>query len=293
MRQIRIGTLVEADEHTESYVRQLVPHGFESLQVTFWHETKVALPQLADAVKRGIGDADVVVDALGIYGNPLQDDVTVQAWEQLIDHAHLFGATVVAGFAGRLDGRPVDESLPRFKQVFGPLAERAAEKGLRIAFEHCPWEGTWQTGEMNMAVSPVAWERMFEAVPHDDVGLEWDPAHTIGSFADPIGQLRTWAPRVFHVHGKDATMHWDVIRTQGIRGPQPYHDHRTPGFGDADWSEIITILRAAGYQGTIDVEGWHDPVYKDELEMTGQVHALHHLKRCRGGDVVPNPDARS
>jgi len=53
--------------------------------------------------------------------------------------------------------------------------------------------------------------------------------------------------------------------------------------------DIITILREAGYQGSIDIEGWHDPVYCDELEMTGQVHALNYLKRCRGGSFVPNP----
>nr|NIP84750.1 sugar phosphate isomerase/epimerase [Planctomycetales bacterium] len=32
-------------------------------------------------------------------------------------------------------------------------------------------------------------------------------------------------------------------------------------------------------------------VYRDDLEMTGQVHALHYLKQCRGGDYVPNPQA--
>jgi hypothetical protein len=50
-----------------------------------------------------------------------------------------------------------------------------------------------------------------------------------------------------------------------------------------------TNLRQAGYKGTIDIEGWHDPVYQGELEMTGQVHALNYLKYCRGGSFVPNP----
>jgi hypothetical protein len=44
-------------------------------------------------------------------------------------------------------------------------------------------------------------------------------------------------------------------------------------------------------RGAIDIEGWHDPIYRDALEMTGQVHALGYLKRCRGGDFVPNPVA--
>ncbi|MCE2939787.1 MAG: hypothetical protein LW819_10890, partial [Fimbriimonadaceae bacterium] len=65
--------------------------------------------------------------------------------------------------------------------------------------------------------------------------------------------------------------------------------HRTPGFGDTNWTDVISILRKHGWRGSIDIEGWHDPVYRDDLEMTGQVHALNYLKACRGGAFVPNP----
>ena len=64
---------------------------------------------------------------------------------------------------------------------------------------------------------------------------------------------------------------------------------RTPGFGDTDWVKIIDILRRANFQGNINIEGYHDPVYGYDWEYTGQVHALNYLKRCRGGDYVPNP----
>ena len=52
---------------------------------------------------------------------------------------------------------------------------------------------------------------------------------------------------------------------------------------------MVSELRMGGYIGSIDIEGWHDPVYRDDLEMTGQVHGLHYLKNCRGGKFVPNP----
>jgi sugar phosphate isomerase/epimerase len=107
---------------------------------------------------------------------------------------------------------------------------------------------------------------------------------------DPLPQIRAWADRIFHVHGKDATVRRDVIRQHGVIGRVPFAQMRTPGFGDSDWTRIISELRLAGYQGCIDIEGWHDPVYRGELEMTGQVHALNHLKACRGGAAfVPNP----
>lgn len=41
--------------------------------------------------------------------------------------------------------------------------------------------------------------------------------------------------------------------------------------------------------GGIDIEGWHDPVYRDDLKMTAQVHGLNYLKQCRGGAFpIPN-----
>ena len=40
--------------------------------------------------------------------------------------------------------------------------------------------------------------------------------------------------------------------------------------------------------GSIDIEGWRDPVMNGELEMSGQVRASNHLKACRG-DFIPNP----
>jgi sugar phosphate isomerase/epimerase len=109
------------------------------------------------------------------------------------------------------------------------------------------------------------------------------------SLIDPMPQIRKYGKRFFHVHGKDATVRQDVIREYGIAGPVPFAYHRTPGFGDSNWTDIISELRMIGFTGCIDIEGWHDPVYKDDLEMTGQVHALRYLKNCRGGEFVPNP----
>ena len=214
---------------------------------------------------------------------------TLASWERLIDHAELFGTNLIAGFTGRMPGS-IDQSIPKFGEVFGELTKRAESRGVKIAFENCDMGGTWESGDWNIAHNPTAWEMMFNAVQSDNIGLQWEPCHQMVSLIDPIPQLRKWAgAKIFNVHGKDATIAWDVVHEYGIHGPRPFVWHRTPGFGDSNWSDIITILRQAGYQGSIDIEGWHDPVYKDELEMTGQVHALNYLKRCRGGDYIPNP----
>jgi hypothetical protein len=77
--------------------------------------------------------------------------------------------------------------------------------------------------------------------------------------------------------------------------PQLYYErfvfHRTPGFGDSTGTDVISVLRQGGFTGAIDIEGWHDPVCRDELEMTGQIYGLNYLKQCRGGAFVPDPTA--
>jgi sugar phosphate isomerase/epimerase len=286
---IRIGTMVKANlDDPAAYVKQILPLGFESIQLFFWQTLSgKELSRLAHEIHDAIVDADVVVSSIGMFGNPLEneerDRETLAAWEAVIDNAHLFGTDIVTGFTGRIRGKTIEASLPRFREVWGRLAKRAADKGVRIAFENCAMDGNWAAGDWNIAHNPDAWEIMFNELPDDNLGLEWEPCHQLVYLIDPIPQIRKWGSRIFHVHGKDATVRWDVIREHGIFGRVPFVQMRTPGFGDSDWTRVISELRLAGYRGAIDIEGWHDPVYRGELEITGQVKGLQYLKECRGG----------
>lgn len=304
---IRIGTLVGVGMKSPEYIKQIIHHGFESFSLTFWQSCEgVNFKELAKRVREVTEPAGAVVSSLGIFGNPLEngktDKITLDGWKKCIDNAHLFGCDIVAGFTGRLRGKRIDESINRFKQVWTPLAKRAKDKGVRIAFENCDMGGTWESGDWNIAHNPTAWNLMFDAVPFSNLGLEWEPCHQMVSLIDPMPQLREWAHRMFHIHGKDATVHWDVVRKYGVHSSThqdialpgkvqtvpPFAYHRTPGFGDSDWTAIISDLRKAGFRGSIDIEGWHDPVMRDQLEMSGQVAALNYLKQCRGA-FIDNP----
>ena len=287
-QDIRIGTLAPMDKAL-SYLPQVLPHGFESFELTNWAEVAVSdLAEHGRKVREVLGD-QAVVGAVGVYGNPLTEEKTARAFESLIVNAKHFGTDVVCGFAGALEDRPVDESIPKFKEVFGHLAKVAEAEGVKIGFENCDMGGTWQAPKWNIAHSPRAWEMMFDAVPSDALGLEWEPCHQMVSFIDPLPQLKKWVGKVVHIHGKDATVEWDMVRTKGIRCGENVVWHRTPGFGDTNWTDLVSVLRMNKWTGSIDIEGWHDPVYHGELEMTGQVRALKYLQECRGGAFVPNP----
>ena len=288
---IRIGTLAPLDRGA-TYLKQMLPHGFESFSLTFWKQIgAVDLEGSASEVLDVLGD-QAQVSALTMFGNPLQDEQSARDIARCIDAAHLYNCRLVSGFAGAIEGKPLPDSLPAFKKVWTELAKRAEDKGVRLALENCDMGGTWKGPLWNIAHASTAWEMIFNEVPSPNLGLEWEPCHQLVSLVDPIAQLREWigSGKIFHVHGKDATVAWDVIKRYGIRAGKPYVWHRTPGFGDTNWTDVISILRMNGYRGTIDIEGWHDPAYKDELETTAQVHALNYLKHCRGGaTAAPNP----
>jgi sugar phosphate isomerase/epimerase len=288
-QDIRIGTIAEL-KHGAPYLKQILPHGFECFELTNWQYLPegMNLQETAKEVLDLLGD-EAVVSCLGLYGNPLQDEKTAEQWETAIRACKLFNTNLVCGFAGAIESDPVDCSMPVYKKVFGKIAKVAEDEGVRIAFENCDMGGTWDKPRWNIAHSPRAWEMMFNEVPSDAVGLEWEPCHQMVSLIDPLPQLRKWVHRVYHVHGKDATIARDVLSEQGLRGGRQFVWHRTPGFGDTNWTDVISILRMGGFTGAIDIEGWHDPIYRDELEMTGQVHALNYLKQCRGGGYVANP----
>ncbi|WP_108397698.1 sugar phosphate isomerase/epimerase family protein [Devosia submarina] len=291
-KAIRIGTMIQATAgKAPENIAAIADLGFESFEPFFWQTTNGQ--DIAELGKRSldaIGDRDITISTIGMFGNPLEDGEmdrqTLQGWKDCIDNAHHFGATCVAGFTGRIRNQKLIDSLPRYREVWSALAKRAADKGVKIAFENCAMDGNWATGDWNIAHNPDAWELMFNETPDDNIGLEWEPCHQMVYLIDPLPQIRKWAHKFFHVHGKDATIRWEVIREHGILGKEPFVWMRTPGFGDSNWTDIISELRLAGYSGSIDIEGWHDPVYRGDLEMTGQVRALNYLKDCRGGDFI-------
>ncbi len=176
-KDIRIGTLVGAGMDSPSYIRQILPNGFESFSLTFWQSVKgIEWNKLADEVAAVLEGSGAVISSLAIFGNPLERDddaaASLRGWEECIDHAGDFGCDIVAGFTGRERGKTIPENIPRFAEIFGPLSDRAGGKNVRIAFENCSMGGTWQSGDWNIAHNPAAWELMFEALPRKISALE-------------------------------------------------------------------------------------------------------------------------
>ncbi|MDA8411291.1 MAG: sugar phosphate isomerase/epimerase [Treponema sp.] len=293
-RQVRIGAVL--DEHllapALAGTSPISLPAVESLSLAFWKTVGDAdFLSMADALHGRFGLSPT---CLSVFGNPLASDgeagLLVEDIASLIDVAPRLGCRLVSTFAGRVPGASVPDSLPRFREVFGPLCDRAASRGVSIAFENCRFGDTWKTGRWNIAMNPDAWELIFDALPGAPIGLEWEPAHQILALADPLVQLRAWLPRILHIHGKDAHVNRDAIALRGIVGIGKIGEERLPCDGDADWADLFAALGAAGWSGAVDVEIGATPGWTGNRALEGMRRALAGLVAARSaGSSHPAP----
>lgn len=147
------------------------------------------------------------------------------------------------------------DNLAIFREVYAPLADYAAEREVRIAFETAGRGG----GEGNLAHSPALWDAMFEAVPSAALGLSFDPSHLVWlQVPDVPGVIRAFGDRIYHVDAKDTEIFPDVLARAGILGAGWWR-YRLPGQGALDWRAILAALTDIGYDGVIAIEN-EDPL---------------------------------
>ena len=96
---------------------------------------------------------------------------------------------------------------------------------------------------------------------------------------DYIGIVHEFGDRIYHVHAKDAEVVDRNVKRYGILEPGAVR-HRMPGLGQVDWPSLISALVEMGYDGNLDIEGRHDPVYRDDREEEGLLTAFKHLSAC-------------
>jgi sugar phosphate isomerase/epimerase len=215
----------------------------------------------------------VVISGLGYYPNPLSPQTeeaaaAVSHIRKVIAASARLGVGVMNTFVGRDWTRSVEENWPRFVETWRPIVEFAAEQGVRIGIENCPMLFTrdeWPGGK-NLAVSPALWRRMFDAIPHQNFGLNYDPSHMVWQRMDYLAPLREFAGRLVHIHAKDVRIDGHSLNDVGILAhPVEYHTPKLPGLGEIDWGKFVSVLGDAGYDGPVCVEV-EDRAYEGTLE---------------------------
>jgi sugar phosphate isomerase/epimerase len=210
-------------------------------------------------VKDTLDEHGIGVSALACYANHLEEGHEAERAEyfgKLIEVAPRLGCTVVATMSGatqqsRASGK-IDDSIAAFQKTFAQHAKRAEDNGVKIAFENWPGGHPWPLF-INVAISPGAWDMMFDAVPSPALGLEYDPSHLVRLNIDYITPIKRFADRIHHVHTKDTTIKTDVLNNVGYIGQGWWH-YSIPSRGVVDWKAFFEELNSVGYAGDAVIE---------------------------------------
>lgn len=227
----------------------------------------------ASKVNETVRSAGLTISALGYYPNPLTADhdeaqVYIDHLMQVIRAAELLGLENVNTFIGRDQTKSVDDNWPRFMEVWPPLIKFAEEHGVKIGIENCPMSFSadeWPGGQ-NLAHTPAIWRRMFDAIPSENFGLNYDPSHMVWQQMDYLKPMRDFTDKLFHIHAKDVRVDKHRLDEVGIMAtPLEYHVPKLPGLGDIDWGQFFSVLSDVGYEGPVCIEV-EDRAYEGSLE---------------------------
>lgn len=217
-------------------------------------------PEYIAQVKALFERYGLTISSLAFYPNPLDPEKGPTAVEHLyhvIEMSALLGVNLVTTFIGRDQGKTVEENLELVKKVWPPILDYAKEKGVRIAIENCPMlfgANQWPGGQ-NLFTSPANWQKVFDALPYDNLGVNYDPSHFIWQMIDYVRPIYQFKDRIFHVHVKDIKLYRDRLDQVGIMGyPLDFMSPKLPGLGDVDWGRYISALTDIGYDGPVCVE---------------------------------------
>jgi sugar phosphate isomerase/epimerase len=227
----------------------------------------------AARVQETVAAAGVEISGLGYYPNPLCADASeaktyTDHIRKVIKASALLGVNRMNTFIGRDQTKTVDDNWPRFLKTWKPIIKYAEDQGVKIGIENCPMsfsKDEWPGGK-NLASSPAIWRRMFNDIPSDSFGLNYDPSHLVWQRMDYIKPIREFASKLFHVHAKDARLDVHRLNEVGLLAyPLEYHTPKLPGLGEVNWGEFFSALNDVKYDGPVCVEV-EDRAYEGSLE---------------------------
>lgn len=205
---------------------------------------------------------DIEISSLAYYPNPMDEDLvkreaSLEHLMKVIAASAKLGVNRVTTFVGREQHKTVEENLDLFKTLWPPIIRYAEQQGVKVAIENCPMlfgREQWPGGQ-NLATSPRIWREMFEIIPSDNFGLNFDPSHFVWQMMDYIRPLYEFKDKIFHVHFKDIKLYPEKLNEVGILAyPLEYMNPKLPGLGDVNWSKFASALTDIGYDGPACIE---------------------------------------
>lgn len=238
-------------------------------------------PEKIENLKKLLAENNIKLSALACHGNPIHPDKkTAKQFEDDFNNAVLLaeklGVETIIGFSG-CPGDCENSKYPnwvtcawpedylaildwQWNEVLIPYWKKESEfckaHGIKkIAFEMHPGF---------MVYNPETVLKLRAAVG-DIIGANFDPSHLFWQGIDPVEAIKYLGKEnaIYHFHAKDTRIDETNTSVNGVLDTKNYGDildrswvFRTVGYGHGKqvWNDIISTLKAVGYDGAISIE---------------------------------------
>lgn len=225
--------------------------GLECLEVCATEDCKHFDIENTEKWAQRIREAGLCITSLAAYtdttaGDESQREHNQQWLLRLVDACSQAGTDVLCCMAGLPPaGMSREETLEQLAApFFRSLCAQAAGAGIKIALENWTATNIMHLGQ---------WDCLFELVPDENLGLNFDPSHLVWQDIDYLAAVEKFADRIFHTHAKDTEI---LAHKRAYIGNQSqgWWRYVIPGFGVIDWGVYIGRLRDNGYDGVLSIE---------------------------------------
>lgn len=222
----------------------------------------------------------ITISALAFYPNTMDADLekraaNVEHLKTVIRASAKLGVNLVTTFIGRDQHKTVEDNLELVKEIWPPILALAEALGVKIAIENCPMlfgPDQWPAGQ-NLMTSPANWKKVFQILPSENLGINYDPSHFVWQMMDYLAPIYEFKDKIFHVHYKDIKLYPDKLAQVGIMAyPLEFMAPKLPGLGDVNWGKFVSALTDIGYDGFTCIE------VEDRAFEGSQEAVLHSLK---------------
>lgn len=243
-------------ETLEGVIDFAAMNGFDALEIAAGpgspHLDPAALTdQRVAEIKALVSKSGVRISSFAQYTNvtapdPAKREQVGNDLKAAIDAAARLNVPMVCAMAGMpVPGKTKMETIEQdVAEVYPPILEYAAAKGVKIALENWYATNIQHLGH---------WQRIFEVLPQENFGLNFDPSHLLWQGIDYIEAVDKFASRIFHTHAKDTEVKDHMLRWVGNQ-ERGWWRYVIPGFGRVKWGEYIGALKAIGYNDVLSIE---------------------------------------
>ncbi|MGB4661666.1 MAG: sugar phosphate isomerase/epimerase [Mobilitalea sp.] len=250
--------------------------GFRCVEVACWPQgkaerryagvTHINVEDLDDSkvdyIKDYCAKKQVEISSLAYYPNPMDSNIekreaAIEHLKKLITASNKLGVGMITTFLGRDQTKNIEENLKLVEKIWLPILDFAKENKVKVAIENCPMlfgPDQWPGGQ-NLMTTPSIWKKVFELLPYENFGLNYDPSHFVWQMIDYIKPIYEFKDKIFHVHYKDIKVYQDKLNQCGIMAyPLDFMSPKLPGLGDVDWGSYVSALTDIGYDGCTCIE---------------------------------------